>query len=111
MLTRRSSGRPIGSTAVSPAGAPTSITEPGTPGRVGWHELFAADWEKAWAFYGELFGWQKADADVGVSDSREDALLYIRRLTHGREPDPAIVRAHASLDPQPASTTMPRSPC
>lgn len=29
----------------------------------------------------------------------------------GREPDPAIVRAHASLDPQPASTTMPRSPC
>ena len=35
------------------------------PGRVGWHELFAADWEKALAFYGELFGWQKADADTG----------------------------------------------
>ena len=30
------------------------------PGRVGWHELLAADWEKAFAFYGELFGWQKA---------------------------------------------------
>ena len=29
-------------------------------GRVGWHELLAADWEKAWAFYGELFDWQKA---------------------------------------------------
>ncbi|MGD0023475.1 MAG: VOC family protein [Xanthobacteraceae bacterium] len=35
-----------------------------TPGRVGWHELLAADWEKALAFYGELFGWQKADADI-----------------------------------------------
>jgi uncharacterized protein len=32
------------------------------PGRIGWHELFAADWEKAFAFYGPLFGWQKADA-------------------------------------------------
>jgi uncharacterized protein len=37
----------------------------GTPGRVGWHELFTADCEKALAFYGELFGWQKADADIG----------------------------------------------
>jgi predicted enzyme related to lactoylglutathione lyase len=37
-----------------------------TPGRVGWHELLAADWEKAWAFYAELFGWQKADADIGA---------------------------------------------
>jgi uncharacterized protein len=34
-------------------------------GRVGWHELLAADWEKAFAFYGEIFGWQKADADRG----------------------------------------------
>ena len=40
--------------------------ELGAPGRVGWHELLAADWEKALAFYGELFGWQKADADVGA---------------------------------------------
>jgi predicted enzyme related to lactoylglutathione lyase len=39
--------------------------EPGAPGRVGWHELLAADWEKALAFYSELFGWQKADADIG----------------------------------------------
>ena len=39
--------------------------ELGKPGRVGWHELLAADWEKAFAFYGELFGWQKADADIG----------------------------------------------
>jgi predicted enzyme related to lactoylglutathione lyase len=39
--------------------------ELGAPGRVGWHELLADDWEKALAFYGELFGWQKADADIG----------------------------------------------
>ena len=38
--------------------------EPGAPGHVGWHELFAADWEQALAFYSELFGWQKADADI-----------------------------------------------
>jgi predicted enzyme related to lactoylglutathione lyase len=36
----------------------------GKPGYVGWHELFAADWEKVFAFYGELFDWRKADADV-----------------------------------------------
>jgi predicted enzyme related to lactoylglutathione lyase len=39
---------------------------PGTPGRIGWHELMAADWEKAFAFYSELLGWQKAEAvDIG----------------------------------------------
>ncbi len=35
------------------------------PGRVGWHELFAADGERAWAFYGDLFGWRKAETDAG----------------------------------------------
>jgi uncharacterized protein len=40
--------------------------ELGTPGRIGWHELLAADWEKAFAFYGQVFGWQKADAHVGA---------------------------------------------
>jgi predicted enzyme related to lactoylglutathione lyase len=39
------------------------------PGRVGWHELLAADWERAFAFYGELFGWQKADAELGQTDA------------------------------------------
>jgi hypothetical protein len=40
--------------------------ELGAPCRVGWHELLAADWEKAFAFYGELFGWQKAGAHAGA---------------------------------------------
>jgi predicted enzyme related to lactoylglutathione lyase len=35
------------------------------PGRVGWHELLAADSETALNFYGALFDWQKADADIG----------------------------------------------
>jgi uncharacterized protein len=34
-------------------------------GRVNWHELIAADQDKALAFYSEVFGWQKADADHG----------------------------------------------
>jgi uncharacterized protein len=38
---------------------------PSLPGHVGWHELSAVDWEQAFAFYGELFGWQKVDADFG----------------------------------------------
>jgi predicted enzyme related to lactoylglutathione lyase len=37
-----------------------------TRGHVGWHELLADDWEKAWAIYSELFGWQKAEANVGA---------------------------------------------
>ncbi len=43
----------------------TPSAELGTPGHVGWHELFAADWEKAFVFYNELFGWRKARADAG----------------------------------------------
>jgi predicted enzyme related to lactoylglutathione lyase len=39
---------------------------PRTLGHVGWHELLAADWEKAFAFYAELFGWQKAESHVGA---------------------------------------------
>ena len=42
--------------------------ELGKPGRVGWHQLLAADWQKAFAFYGELFGWQRADAEIGPGD-------------------------------------------
>ena len=40
--------------------------ELGAPSRVGWHELLAADGEKAFAFYGELFGWQKAGAHASA---------------------------------------------
>jgi uncharacterized protein len=36
------------------------------PGRVGWHELLAANWPKAFAFYAEILGWQKTDAESGA---------------------------------------------
>ena len=38
---------------------------PSSLGHVGWHELSTVNWEKAFTFYGELFGWQKAHAEVG----------------------------------------------
>ena len=42
--------------------------EPDEPARVGWHELLAADSEQAFAFYRELFGWQKADTEPESTD-------------------------------------------
>jgi hypothetical protein len=44
----------------------------GAPGRVGWHELLAADRETALAFYSALFGWQKADSHVGVMGTYQE---------------------------------------
>jgi uncharacterized protein len=46
------------------AGGRAQPAEPDAVGRVGWHELLAADWEQALAFYGALFGWLKADAGI-----------------------------------------------
>jgi uncharacterized protein len=40
------------------------LAETHEPGQVGWHELLAADGAKAFAFYRELFGWQKAHAET-----------------------------------------------
>ena len=35
-------------------------------GEFSWHELATNNWEAAWTFYSELFGWQKGDAlDLG----------------------------------------------
>lgn len=39
------------------------------PGQVGWRELFAADGNKAFAFYRELFGWQPAAREDDPLDS------------------------------------------
>jgi uncharacterized protein len=39
---------------------------PRATGRIGWHELFAADCEQAFAFYSELFRWQKGIAAAGT---------------------------------------------
>jgi uncharacterized protein len=46
---------------------PRPPADPATPGMVGWHELMAADGEKAFAFYADLFGWTKDEAiDMGA---------------------------------------------
>jgi len=39
------------------------------PGWVGWHELFAADGKKAFAFYSELFGWRPVTGEKDLLDS------------------------------------------
>jgi uncharacterized protein len=46
---------------------PTGEREPSTaPGNIGWHELHAKDWPKAFEFYSALFGWQKGNSvDMG----------------------------------------------
>jgi uncharacterized protein len=46
-----------------------SQTELGELGHVGWHELFAGDWTTAFAFYSELFGWERAGTGIGSSES------------------------------------------
>ena len=42
------------------------------PGCVGWHELLAADCEEALAFYGKLFGWQKAESHVDAMGAYQE---------------------------------------
>src|SRR5581483_7793140 len=39
-------------------------------------------------------------AEVGVDDSRDEALAYIRRLTLGREPDPALLETYVDTAPE-----------
>ncbi len=40
---------------------------PGTPGMIGWHELFAADGTTALDFYEKMFGWTKSESfDMGA---------------------------------------------
>jgi uncharacterized protein len=48
---------------------PAPLSEPGTPGRVGWHELLAADGNRAFAFYSELFGWPPVTGQGDTLDS------------------------------------------
>ena len=43
--------------------------EPARPGSVGWHQLISSDPEKAFAFYRELFGWEKGEAAVDPTNT------------------------------------------
>lgn len=48
---------------------PQRPTDASKLGRIGWHELFAADLDKQVAFYCELFGWRQADAKNHPADA------------------------------------------
>ena len=50
-------------------------------GRVGWHELLAEDRNKVFDFYGELFGWKKANAETDPADLYQ--LFSVRGQTIG----------------------------
>ena len=43
----------------TPDGGDPSPAAPGTPGHVGWHELYANDWKTAFDFYAAQFAWTK----------------------------------------------------
>jgi hypothetical protein len=45
------------------------------PGQVGWHELLASDSAKAFAFYNQLFGWEKAEI-AGPKSSVESYQVF-----------------------------------
>jgi predicted enzyme related to lactoylglutathione lyase len=54
--------------------------DPDAPGRCGWRELMSNDWEKALAFYSEMFGWTKDRAvDMGEMGT------YQTFAIHGRQ--------------------------
>jgi uncharacterized protein len=43
-----------------------AVHPPGTPGTMGWNELHAGDWKRAWDFYEGMFSWKKAETvDMG----------------------------------------------
>src|ERR1700726_1089784 len=48
---------------------PPQPAELDRPGHIGWHELLAVDGEKAFAFYREIFGWQRAETETGAMET------------------------------------------
>lgn len=49
-----------------PTEAAPGHDDPAGLGEFSWHELMSSDWEAAWDFYSELFGWEKTDQmDLG----------------------------------------------
>ena len=52
---------------MTPKGEGGEPAPDGTPGHVGWHELYATDWQTAFDFYSSQFGWTKDQAvDMGA---------------------------------------------
>jgi predicted enzyme related to lactoylglutathione lyase len=72
---------------LNPAQAPRA--DPEAAGRVGWNELFAADWEAAFAFYRELFGWEKDQAEADETGTYQ-LFSIAGRTIGGMRTKPAI---------------------
>ena len=45
---------------LTPKGPEQPQPAAGTPGTIGWRELYSTDWEKGFDFYSKQFGWGKA---------------------------------------------------
>ncbi len=53
-------------TAYQPSDVTPGHDGPADIGEFSWHELATTDWEAAWVFYSEMFGWQVASQmDMG----------------------------------------------
>ncbi|PWJ85284.1 hypothetical protein C7441_103140 [Pseudaminobacter salicylatoxidans] len=51
---------------ITPKGEEGAPVPPMTPGHIGWHELMATEWETAFYFYSNQFGWTKDEPmDMG----------------------------------------------
>lgn len=49
-----------------PEGEMPDMPQPGSPGTVGWNELYAGDGKEAFEFYSKMFGWTKSEGmDMG----------------------------------------------
>src|SRR5690606_9879898 len=66
----------------APEGDPPAPVPAGTPGHVGWHELYADDWRSAFDFYAGQFGWSRQDAvDMGPMGTYQ--LFGVGEAVHG----------------------------
>jgi predicted enzyme related to lactoylglutathione lyase len=66
----------------------------GTEGDIGWHELTAADYAAAYAFYAELFGWEK-----GTSVPMDGGAIYQIFTANGVDTGAMMTRFDASEAP------------
>jgi len=74
---------------------PATSFAPGSAGHGGWHELHAADWESALAFYSAQFGWQKCGAlDMGAMGTYLQFNFGSGAMVGGMMNDPAALRPH-----------------
>ena len=73
---------------------PPERPAPSTPGAPSWNELHAGEWQSAFAFYADLFGWTKAEAvDMGPMGTYQ-------LFAAGAEPIGGMMRRSQSLCPR-----------